>query len=118
MASTNKYISTRPQISCISRRISLRLNLRRQSTNDQPQTSARMHTALKVLSVHCCIRIIHILTITLIPSIVRITIQVLEELHDLQNEIYGNLFDYPKMTKKENLKKKTKKRLHKLVGIA
>ena len=24
----------------------------------------------------------------------------LEELHDLQNEIYGNLFDYPKMTKK------------------
>ena len=27
----------------------------------------------------------------------------LEELHDLQNEIYGNLFDYPKMTKKEKL---------------
>jgi len=27
----------------------------------------------------------------------------LEELHDLQNEIYGNLFDYPKMTKKEQL---------------
>jgi hypothetical protein len=27
----------------------------------------------------------------------------LEELHDLQNEIYGNLFDYPKMTKTEKL---------------
>jgi hypothetical protein len=27
----------------------------------------------------------------------------LEELHDLQNEIYGNLFDYPKMTKIEKL---------------
>ncbi len=27
----------------------------------------------------------------------------LEELHDLQNEIYGNLFDYSEMTREEKL---------------